>query len=167
MPATEENVRKFKRPLPVELTDDEKVKKGHKAGMLKKAIAKVKAEMKVATADHKEKLKEHQANLDGILDDLETGTEVRSVECFERSDFAKKKVEVVRSDTNAVEESRAMTAFELQTKVPGTVQTAAEMASKIPTGDDGDDFNEEESALVANSAPKKRGRGRPRKEATA
>lgn len=163
----DETARKFKRPLAVELTDEEKVKKGHKAGMLKKAIAKVRAEMKLATTDHKERLKEHQANLDGILDDLETGTEVRSVECFERQDFAKKKVEVVRTDTSEVVESRAMTAFELQTKMPGTVQSAAELAAKIPAADDGDDFNEEEAALVANSTTKKRGRGRPRKEATA
>jgi hypothetical protein len=162
----DENVRKFKRPLPVELTDDEKVKKGHKAGSLKKAIAKVRAEMKLATADHKEQLKQHQANLDGILDDLETGTEVRSVECFERQDFAKKKAEVVRTDTSEVVESRSLSAFELQTKVPGTAQTAAELAAKIPAGDDADDFNEEEAAVVA-SATKKRGRGRPRKEATA
>ena len=160
----EENVRKFKRPLPVELTDEEKVRKGHKAGMLKKAIAKVKAEMKVATADHKEKLKEHQANLDGILDDLETGTEVRSVECTERQDFAKKKAEIVRLDTSEVIESRSLSAFELQTKVPGTAETAANLAAKIPQPDDADDFNEEEASVVA--ATKKRGRGRPRKEAT-
>lgn len=162
----DENVRKFKRPLAVEMTDEEKCKKGHKAGMLKKAIAKVKAEMKLATTDHKERLKEHQANLDGILDDLETGTEMRSVECFERQDFAKKKSETVRVDTNEVIESRAMTAFELQTKVPGTVQTAAELAALIPTGDDDDDDAEE---APANNAPKspKRGRGRPRKEAQA
>jgi ferritin-like metal-binding protein YciE len=98
----EESVRKFKRPLPVEMTEEEKIKRGQKAGQLKKAIAKVKAEMKEATADHKERLKQHQSNLDAILDDLETGTEMRSVECFERQDFAKKKSEIVRADTSEV-----------------------------------------------------------------
>lgn len=166
MPATEETVRKFKRPLAVELTDDEKVKKGHKAGALKKAIEKVKKEMKEATSEHKERLKEHQANLNGILDDLETGTEVRSVECWERNDFAKKKAEVVRLDTQEVVESRAMTAFELQTKVPGTApETSASLASKISVADDDDD-DEEAPASPPPQSPK-RPRGRPRKEVQA
>lgn len=161
---TEEPVRKFKRPLPVELTDKESIAKGRKAGALKKAIAKVKKEMKDATADHKEQLKQHQANLDGILDDLETGTEIRQVECFERKDYKRRKVEVVRSDLegkDAILETRAMDFGDGLPAKP-TADAATNGAAKEDEDDD-----EEGPDLSAPAPAAKRGRGRPRKEARA
>jgi hypothetical protein len=151
MKTEEEPIRTFKRPLPCDLNEDEKVKKGHKAGMLKKAIQKIRVEMKAATAGHKEELKDKQANLDGILDDLETGTEIRSVECREVKDFTKKKSTVIRADTGEVVESRALLSHELQESFPGPI-----------ISDPVHDESEEGPSL----APK-RGRGRPRKEARA
>lgn len=144
--------KRFKKSLPVDLTAAEKVTKGHKAGALKKAIQKVRAEMKLATADHKETLKNHQANLDSILDDLESGTEERKVECVERKDFKRKKAETIRLDTNEVVETRAMYAEEFQETFPGS---EVKDVKDVGLSDD------------IEPPAAKRGRGRPRKEASA
>ncbi len=138
--------RKFKRQLPCDLTEEEKVKKGHKAGQLKKKIQKVKLEMKAATAGHKEQLKDHQANLDTILDELEAGQEERNVECYEKKDFTKKRAVVIRCDTNAEIESRTLSAEEFQIGLPDV--------KDVGLTDDDDE--------AADPAPKK-GRGRPKK----
>ena len=118
--AREDEPRKLKRSLPVELTDDELKKKGKKAGHLKKVIEKIKAEMKEAVSGHKEKLKEETAKLGALLDDLDAGTEDRQVECHEVRDFAKKEVRIVRLDTGKVEERRTMGVEELQGSISGT-----------------------------------------------
>ena len=144
--------RRFKRDLPVELTDDELKKKGKKAGHLKKKIGKIKAEMKLAVAGHKEQLKESQAALDTILDDLDAGTEDRKVECEERLDYKTHRAMIVRVDTMEEVETRTMSAEEHQTSlVPDSVG-----------GDDGGEAEDEEVAAIAEKPPRKR--GRPRKE---
>lgn len=120
MAREEEPPRKLKRPLPVALTDEEQKKKGKAAGRLKKSIGKIREEMKAATAGHKEKLKESQAKLDALLDDLDAGTEERNVECEERKDFSKKQVTIVRLDTNEVVERRTMGVEERQESFPGS-----------------------------------------------
>ncbi len=144
----EKEMRKFKRQLPCDLTEAEKAKKGHKAGQLKKKIQKVRLEMKAATAGHKEQLKDHQANLDTILDELEAGQEERSVECYEKKDFTKKRAAVIRLDTSEEIESRTLSAEEFQIGLPDVTDVGLT---------DGEDEGEEEPAA------KKKGRGRPKK----
>jgi hypothetical protein len=129
----DEKLRTFKKPLACELTPDEKVKKGHKAGTLKKNIAKVRLEMKAATSGHKDKLKNLQENLDTILDELETGEEERQVECHEVKNFAAKKAEIIRLDTNEVVSTRALTAEEFQTDLaPVIADIAAGLEDDLP-----------------------------------
>lgn len=142
-------MKKFKRQLPCDLTEDEKVKKGHKAGQLKKKIQKVRLEMKAATAVHKETLKDFQANLDTILDELETGQEERNVECYEKKDYNRKKAVVVRIDTGAEIETRTLSAEEFQVDLPDVKDVGLT---------DGD--GEEEEAPAA----KKKAKGRARKQ---
>jgi hypothetical protein len=111
----EEKLKTFKKPLLCELTEAEKVKKGHKAGTLKKKLAKVRLEMKAATVGHKDEIKNIQENLDTLLDELETGQEERQIECREVKNFAAKKAEVIRLDTNEVVSTRSLMAEEFQT----------------------------------------------------
>jgi hypothetical protein len=146
----------FKRTLPCELTEAEKAAKFSKAGRLQTAIAKVRDEMKAATAGHKEKLKAHQANLDGLLEEAESGTEERSVECYEEKDFDKKKAVVYRTDTGHEVSTRALAVEEMQEKLPQTED--AKVLSMVPPSAGLDDDAEEAKAPIG-----KRGRGRPKK----
>ena len=144
----------FKRSLPCDLTEAEKATKFSKAGRLQTAIAKVREEMKAATAGHKEKLKAHQGNLDGLLEEAESGTEERSVECYEEKDFDKKKATTYRTDTGAVVSERTLAVEEMQEKLP-------QIAEKQEEGEPAaglDDDAEEAKAPIG-----KRGRGRPKK----
>jgi hypothetical protein len=144
----------FKRSLPCHLTEAEKATKFSKAGRLQTTISKVREEMKVATAGHKEKLKAHQGNLDGLLEEAESGTEERSVECYEEKDFDKKKAVVYRTDTGAVVSERTLAVEEMQEKIPQVeeVKAPGEPAAGL------DDDAEEAKAPIG-----KRGRGRPKK----
>jgi hypothetical protein len=150
--AKNEISKEFKMDLPVPLTESEKAKKGHKAGQLKKKIQETKAEAKAATTTHRDRIKEMEAERDGLLDDLEREAEIRKVKCVENKDFKRNEARTYRLDTDEEVEERRRTLGPEEHQV----------VDPILAGDQ-DVWKEDDGGVDASDERPRRGRGRPKK----
>lgn len=146
MPDVEESKR-FKRDLPVPISDAVKLAKSEKAAKLRDEEKRLRQKLKEHNAGKRTEIEEKASARDALLADIESGMEIGSVECFTRYDYKRKKVEVVRTDTDEVVETRVMSADEATDGVDGASDS----------GDEGDDADAEEK-------PAKKARGRKKKD---
>ncbi len=113
-----EECKVFKKPLPVELTTEEKLALNDEAGKLDEKIDVLDDKMKASVAEDKKKLKELRAKLKKLHVSMRTGEEEREVEVFEHPVFNKKRVDIYRLDTKEPEkcDERTMRPEEAQTE---------------------------------------------------
>lgn len=109
---------KFKRHLDCRLTSDELHDRSKEAADLMATRDSAEAEYKAAATIGRTEVAGHDVNLRRLARIVRDGVEARPVECEAR--IVGGNVEVERLDTGEVFETRAMTAEERQTKVPGS-----------------------------------------------
>lgn len=114
MAADIETGKPFKKTLPVELTEAELSAKGKKAAKINDVIGKLELALKELKAGKTTEINEKKTARQALLHEINSGVEDRPVECVEKRDYSKGKVEVVRTDTGVVVESRTMSAEERQ-----------------------------------------------------
>jgi len=117
-PGVLEGAKVFKRDLPVALTDEESQAKGKKAAKLQDQCEEIEARLKSQGTELRAELKGKRGELRALLREVSTGEEERPVPCYERKDFNAGKVDVIRTDTGAVAETRIMDASERQEELP-------------------------------------------------
>lgn len=103
-----EGAPEFARELPVDLTVEELAKKSDKLVNAELRLESQKAEKKAVVSEHNKSIKDTSEEIAALVAQLKAKTELRSVKCFERRDFATNKVDVIRCDNGQVVESRAM-----------------------------------------------------------
>lgn len=108
----------FKRMLPVDLTEDERLAKGDELSKTVAEYDKVEKEKKEAAATATAKLKRLRHDISDFAITLERGTEEREVDCIERLSPMFDAVEVVRTDTHNVVETRPLDARDRQDELP-------------------------------------------------
>lgn len=126
---------KFKKAVPVKLKAGEKESKNDRIVEALGERKEVKAEMKLATSQHRTRINELDKEIETLREQINGGQELREVDCVNVKDFRNNVVKTLRVDTRETIETREMTSDERQETFPA-----------LPTGEE-----------------KKRGRGRPRK----
>jgi hypothetical protein len=106
------------RELEVELTDKEKLTRNVELLEAMEHRDQLRALKSQETADRNAEIKMAEKNVKERASALRSGKEKRPVECIERQIFSQNCVEVVRSDTGAVVEKRAMTLEEREIQLP-------------------------------------------------
>lgn len=105
--------RTFIQQLKCALTDDELHAKGAMLAVLCRQLNETEENKRVSMSGYNTTLKEVKQRISETRESRETGHETREVSCTER--FTKQNtVEVVRTDTNKIVDSRTMTAAERQ-----------------------------------------------------
>lgn len=97
------------RELPCKLNDAERVELVNQLSEHYESLAEVEIEMKIASNDFKSKLKGLESEIREKSRLVRTGIEYRKVGCDVVLDYEMGSVNVVRSDTDEVVESKAMT----------------------------------------------------------
>jgi hypothetical protein len=112
----EEATRQYKKPMPVELSDGEKLLMVEALGKLTGKLKEQQLQFKTESEEIKGKIKETKAKIQKIEDCMETGTEDREVEIAEIGDFKRRRVDIYRVDVDPPEkiDSRAMRPEEAQ-----------------------------------------------------
>lgn len=112
-------IQNIERELPVQLTDDELLAKGHR-------VAEIEAEVKRLEDQRRDRINRPLRALRDerktICKSIETGEETRAVKCELRWDYTHQVKRTIRLDTNEEVEAESMTAEELaetQTEIPG------------------------------------------------
>lgn len=100
--------------LPCPLSQEDRERKGRELVTLETTEAKKKIERKANISRMTADLKTVRIDIDKIVKELDSGTELRKVKVETRFDFDTKKVEYVRLDTEAVIQTRDMDSFDLQ-----------------------------------------------------
>ena len=100
--------RKVTKPLPVKLTDAEVLQYGRDAARAMADKERIGAEFDGVKADYKGKIAEQEAIIGKLSPRIHSGIETRDVECMETKNWTRATVEVKRSDTGEIVESRPM-----------------------------------------------------------
>lgn len=117
-PGVPEGVATFKRPLPVDLTDEEVQAKGRKAAKLQDECEAIESRLKSQGKELRDDLKGKRGALRALLHDVSNGTEDRDVACWEQMDYARGEVRVIRADSGKTVEARTMSPEERQEDLP-------------------------------------------------
>lgn len=128
------------RELECDLSDAELRERGELMAADERAIERLKHRRKALNADIRGKLD----NMTTLAIAIDTRKEVREVACTWRPDYERKQWELMRDDTQAVIQTRAMSALDLQTRLPLESATAVldgpgAPGTPKPDGDDDDD----------------------------
>lgn len=102
------------RTLPVHLTTNEIADMGQRSALAAQRQSKLEERKKAVTKRYKEAIDETKLEIGHCSKCVLNGIEEREVECYIRPLYSEKKIEIVRSDTNVVVETRAMTESEMQ-----------------------------------------------------
>lgn len=108
-PLNTDGAPEFMREIPVELSTEELEKKSDRLVDAELKLEAQIADKKAVVSEHNQGIKDTRETIAALVAQLKARTEVRPVRCFERRDYAQNKVDIVRTDTGAVVESRAMT----------------------------------------------------------
>jgi hypothetical protein len=100
--------------LPCPLSQEDRERKGRELVALETQEAKKKLEKKAQTSRMTADLKTVRIDIDKIVKELDSGTELRKVKVETRFDFDASKVEYVRLDTEQVIQTRDMDSFDRQ-----------------------------------------------------
>jgi hypothetical protein len=120
--------RKVTKPLPVKLTDTETLQYGRDAARAMADKERIGAEFDGVKADYKGKIAEQEAIIGKLSPRIHSGIETRDVECLETKNWTQATVEVRRTDTNEIVESRPMREDEKQIEMGGITGDTAEAA---------------------------------------
>lgn len=104
----------FVEHIPVVLTPEEIMFKGRELARLGTQVVAKKAAQKSAVAAYKAEIEELEEEQGSLIRQLNTGTEERPIECFERPRYQDLIVEIVRADTGEVWTRRPMHPSERQ-----------------------------------------------------
>lgn len=104
----------FVRDLPVKLTPDEIERKSDLLVAAEIEMAGIQDKKAAEVAKWNGELKDVRKNIKALVAELDAKTELRSVKCVTRKDFAKNVAKIVRLDSGAVIEERALDAEERQ-----------------------------------------------------
>lgn len=102
------------RLLMVDLTDEDVADRKNKLVKAESELQKVSAEKAEAMADFNSTLKDRRNEIRTLVAAIQTGSEEREVECYERRDEKRGAMETVRADTGEVIHDRPLTAEERQ-----------------------------------------------------
>lgn len=106
--------QKKTRLIMVDLSDEEIAERKNKLVKAESELQKVTADKAEAMASFNATLKDRRNEIRSCVAAIQTGSEKREVEVYERHDKRRNIVETVRADTKAVIHERAMTAEERQ-----------------------------------------------------
>lgn len=109
----------FERDLEVSLTDAERLKRNEDLLEAMQARDDLKSQKSEATSQINASIKISEGRVKDLAIALRSGKEKRPVRCTERFLFETNTVEIVRADTGAVIEKRAMTPEERTPTLPG------------------------------------------------
>lgn len=115
----EKPLRKYKKPLPIQLSVDEKLAINDEAGALNTEIQEMETEEAKRKAAAKTAIQSKRDELSKLLKSMSTGAREAEVEVADVPIFEQNKVEVVRLDTKEVVDTRAMVAAERQKEIKG------------------------------------------------
>lgn len=109
------------RNLPVELTDEEFIAKSKELSKKNKELETTEEEKKKTAADFSARIKTIEGEIKQLAQIVNTSTEYREVEIYERKDYERSVVNCYRRDTGEYVESRPMTRQERQKELFETV----------------------------------------------
>lgn len=106
------------RKLPVQLSESEKALRGEEMAREVANHARLEVEKKEETKRLGELVKQSDERIAELATQVNTGIEQREVRCIELLDHGRNLVELQRTDTREVIDSRPMRADERQTRMP-------------------------------------------------
>lgn len=115
--ATNPQRRLFTRELRVRLTETEVTERGRKLAARRADRAQLDEKRKAVAKDYGGQLAQIDAELDGLQGAIQTGSELRPVQCYE--DFRAGVIEIRRADNDEVIDTRIPTLSEQQVPLPG------------------------------------------------
>lgn len=115
----------FTQELPCELTEEELAAKKDELVETDVEIDRLEQEKKRLVSGLNADLKVHKRTREKILCALDEKSELREVECLERSDERRHCVEVIRADTGAIVSERPWTSEEHQMTLPDPTANGA------------------------------------------
>lgn len=104
------------RHLPCALTDRELLAKGQLSAQAVKDLRKLEDEKKAWASKYADLIKDKEMELRKLSTEIETGEEVRPVDCYVEPRWSDFMVEISRGDTGALIETRAMTDLEKEAR---------------------------------------------------
>jgi hypothetical protein len=110
-------VKTFMRTLPVTLTHPELLARGEALALERWERNQVDAARKASGAGFRERLEDHDAEIDRLAGIVRDKAEPRPVECKSVRDQGRGVIEVTRLDTGEIVESRVMSELERQTRI--------------------------------------------------
>lgn len=102
------------RHLPVDLTPKELHQKGQLTAKGIEELKTIEADKAAATKRFSDSLKDKRSELDKLAHEINTGEEVRPVECWWKQNWRDHSMELYRGDTGDTVYTRAMTEAERQ-----------------------------------------------------
>lgn len=129
--------RMFERTLPVRLTQEELIERGWLLGEQRREQRSIEAEKKSANDDFKIRLETCGEESDRLARIVRDKAEPRPVQCYEKRDYKRGVVEVWRTDTGELVDSRVMSEHERQ-KAITDIDEAEEPEEKPEDGSEGE-----------------------------
>lgn len=129
--------RRFKKMLETTFTDEEKVQMSKQIGIALRSLKKAQDDLATVKAQFTSKIKEHEAEVNTLMEKINSGWEMRSVSCREVKDYNTGSVFIFRDDTHEMIEERAMTGEERQPPLPLLGQDKEETTTDHPAAGDG------------------------------
>src|SRR5207248_10326210 len=108
----------FKKLVEVELNDHDIAQKARQASLHSLQIEELEAEKKRISDDYKNRIGALEAERDLLLSQIRRGRDELELEVYERRDYDRHVVEIIRADSFDVVDSRAMKPRELQQPLP-------------------------------------------------
>lgn len=109
-----DNAPEFLREVPVDLSAAEIAAKSQELVDFELKLEVQVSDKKSAVADLNAGIKGTKESIAGLVAQLTTKKETRSVKCFERANFSQNLVQVVRADNGVIVETRPMTMADRQ-----------------------------------------------------
>jgi hypothetical protein len=105
------------RTLPVRLTQAELLERGKALALVRQDCNHIESDMKLTVRAFKDRIEIREAEIDRLAEIVDLEAEPRPVECRNVRDMNRGVIEVVRTDTGEIVESRVMTELERQTRM--------------------------------------------------
>jgi len=110
--------RKFNRLMKVSFSPAEKIEMSEQIANAIRNLKKAQDDLASVAAQYKSEMKRFEAEITSLAEKVNSGWEMRSVECREIRDYNTGSIYIFRDDTEEVIEERAMTAAERQPELP-------------------------------------------------
>ena len=128
----------FKKAVPVDLAEADIKKKEKRIVKALTAVKETRADMKLATSEHRSAIRDLEKEIDTLREQIEEGAETKEVLCVNVMDYRNNVVKTLRKDTRQIVETREMTAEERQQTFPelptGAAKKKGRGAKPLPPG---------------------------------